>query len=96
MVAPTTVRRRLWRFALKYILMRASGAPERGASEDEILDRVGWRTVSGRNSERGILRRNFPFNGIWWGRRYATKQVEAYTVEKPDHWLVITVITKYY
>jgi hypothetical protein len=30
------------------------------------------------------------------GRRYATKQVEAYAVEEDNVWLVITVVVKYF
>jgi hypothetical protein len=30
------------------------------------------------------------------GKHYATKQIEAYALEKPDYWLVITIITKYF
>ena len=28
------------------------------------------------------FRRNFPFEGMWRGRRYASKQVEAYAVDE--------------
>jgi hypothetical protein len=42
------------------------------------------------------FRRNFPFEGMWRGRRYATKQVEAYAVEDESAWLVITVVVKYF
>ncbi len=41
------------------------------------------------------FRRNFAFGGEWQGRRYATKQVEAYAVDE-NGWLVITVIVKYF
>jgi hypothetical protein len=41
------------------------------------------------------FRRNFVFSREWLGRRYTTKQVEAYAVEE-DGWLVITVIVKYF
>ncbi|HMD99355.1 MAG TPA: hypothetical protein VKM93_18765 [Terriglobia bacterium] len=41
------------------------------------------------------FRRNFPFGSEWLGRRYSTKQVEAYAVQERG-WLVITVIVKYY
>ena len=41
------------------------------------------------------FRRNFVLHSEWLGRRYATKQVEAYAVEE-DGWLVITVIVKYF
>jgi uncharacterized protein YuzE len=42
------------------------------------------------------FRRNFPFEGMWRGRRYATKQVEAYAVDEESTWLVITVVVKYF
>jgi hypothetical protein len=65
-------------------------------SEDEIVSTV----LSGERFPakfgRVGFRRNFVFGGIWRGSRYGTKQVEAYAVEKADHWLVITVITKYF
>jgi hypothetical protein len=41
------------------------------------------------------FRRNFPFDGEWNGKRYATKQIEAYAVEE-EGWLVITVIVKFF
>jgi len=71
-------------------------APERGASEQEIISTVLFGERFPANFGRVGFRRNFLFGGIWRGRRYATKQVEAYAVEEPDHWLVITVITKYF
>ncbi len=71
-------------------------APERGASEDEIVDTVTAGEMFPAKLGRVGFRRNFRFNGMWRGKRYATKQIEAYAVEKPDHWLVIAVITKYF
>lgn len=71
-------------------------APERGVSDNEIIATVLAGERFPAKFGRIGFRRNFPFGGIWRGRRYATKQVEAYAVEKPDRWLVITVITKYY
>ena len=41
------------------------------------------------------FRRNFPFDGIWNGKRYSTKQIEAYAVDE-NGWFVITVIVKFY
>ena len=70
--------------------------PERGASEEEIVATVLAGETFPAKFGRVGFRRNFRFNGIWRGKRYATKQVEAYAVEKPDHWLVITVITKFF
>jgi hypothetical protein len=45
---------------------------------------------------RQRFRYDFVFNGIWRGRRYATKQVEAVVVEEDGDLLVITVIARYY
>ena len=42
------------------------------------------------------FRRNFGFDGVWRGRSYTTKQVEAYAVEEEGGWLVITIIVKYF
>ena len=42
------------------------------------------------------FRRNVAFGGTWRGKRYTSKQVEAYAVEEGDSWLVITVIVKYF
>jgi hypothetical protein len=42
------------------------------------------------------FRRNFAFGGDWLGRKYPTKQVEAYAVEQDEGWLVITVLVKYF
>jgi hypothetical protein len=33
---------------------------------------------------------------MWRGRRYATKQVEAYAVEDAGDWLVIAVLVKFF
>ena len=71
-------------------------ASERGASEDEIISTVLAGEQFPAKFGRMGFRRDFPFNRIWRGKLYATKQVEAHAVEKPDHWLVITVITKYF
>src|SRR5207247_8615501 len=38
------------------------------------------------------FRRNFPFHGAWRGRRYSTKQVDAFAVGGEDGWLVINVV----
>jgi hypothetical protein len=71
-------------------------APERGASEEEIVATILAGETFPAKFGRVRFRHNFRFNGMWRGKHYATKQVEAYAVEKPDHWLVITVITKYF
>jgi hypothetical protein len=69
---------------------------ERGATEAEAVATVQAGERFPAKFGRTGFRRNFHFGGVWRGRRYATKQVEAYAVEESDAWLVITVIVKYY
>jgi len=68
---------------------------ERGATEEEVIATVqtGERFLV--KFGRTGFRRNFPFHGKWRGKRYTTKQVEAYAVAE-EGWLVITVIVKYF
>ncbi len=70
--------------------------PERGATQAEVVATVnGGERFPARFGRTGF-RRNFPFGGLWRGRRYATKQVEAFAVEEGADWLVITVVVKYF
>ena len=58
---------------------------ERGATEEEVVATV--REESERfpaKFGRTGFRRNFVLRGERLGRRYATKQVEAYAVEEED------------
>jgi hypothetical protein len=69
---------------------------ERGATEDEIVSTVtGGERFSAKYGRTGF-RRNFGFSGVWRGKQYSTKQIEAYAVEEDDYWLVITVVTRYF
>ncbi len=68
---------------------------ERGATEAEVIATVQAGERFPARFGRTGFRRNFVFNAEWRGRRYATKQVEAYAVEE-DGWLVITVIVRYF
>jgi hypothetical protein len=68
---------------------------ERGATEKEVVATVLEGETFPAKFDRTGFRRNFPFDGEWLGRRYATKQVEAYAVEE-DGWLVITAIVKFF
>lgn len=67
---------------------------ERSATEDEVIATV----ISGERFAarygRTCFRKYFSCREPWRGRRYATKQVEAYAVEE-DGWFVITVIVKF-
>jgi len=69
---------------------------ERGATEDEVINTVAGGERFPAKYGRTGFRRNFPFNGVWNGRTYATKQLEAYAVFEADGWLVLTVVTKYF
>ncbi|MPZ55686.1 MAG: hypothetical protein GEU91_04140 [Rhizobiales bacterium] len=71
-------------------------ALERGATEEEIAATVtGGERFPAKLGRTGF-RRNFGFGGLWRGRRYATKQVEAIAIEEAGRRLVLTVWTKYF
>ena len=69
---------------------------ERGATREEVFATVQWGEKIPAKFERTGFRRNFPFSGSWRGRRYKTKQVEAYAVNENGDWLVLTVLVKYF
>jgi len=68
---------------------------ERGATVEEVRATVAEGEQFPAKYGRTGFRRNFPSKGIWNGRPYANKQVEAYAVEE-DGWLVITVVVKFF
>ena len=68
---------------------------ERGATEAEVIETVRAGERFPAKFGRTGFRRNFPFDGLWRGREFSTKQVEAFAVAE-DGWLVITVIVRYY
>jgi hypothetical protein len=69
---------------------------ERGAGLDEVrLTIEGGERFAAKFGRTGF-RRNFPFDGTWLGKHYASKQVEAYAVQDGSEFLVITVIVKYF
>jgi hypothetical protein len=69
---------------------------ERGATPEEIEATVtGGERFPARFGRTGF-RRNFAFGGNWRGRRYRTKQIEAFAVAVGSDWLVITVLVKYF
>lgn len=69
---------------------------ERGAAEDEVRQTIEEGEQVPARHGRTSFRRNFPFGGVWRGRQYQWKQVEALAVQEGDDWLVITVIARYY
>lgn len=68
---------------------------ERGATESEVIATVQAGERFPVKFGRTGFRRNFTYNGMWRGRRYSTKQVEAIAVPE-DGWLVITVIVRFF
>jgi len=71
-------------------------AAERGATVDEVVATIRQGESFPARLGRTGFRRNFPFGGLWRGRRYANKQVEAYAVEENGRWLAITVLVKFF
>jgi len=71
-------------------------AAERGATESEIMVTIEEGERFPVKFGRVGFRRNFPFNGIWGGKHYMVKQVEAYAVQEAGNWIVVTVITRYF
>lgn len=69
---------------------------ERGTTHDEVVATIESGERFPAKFGRMGFRRNFPFDGTWRGKRYATKQIEAYAVEESSGWLVITVIARYF
>ncbi len=68
---------------------------QRGATEMEVIETVLKGKRFPAKFGRTGFRQRFPFNDVWRGRHYATKQVEAFAVEERG-WLVITVIVRYH
>jgi hypothetical protein len=69
---------------------------ERGATESEVIATVKQGETFPAKHGRTGFRRNFPFNGLWRGKHYATKQIEAYAIKEDEGWLVITVVVRYF
>jgi len=71
-------------------------AVERGATEAEVIATVEEGEQFPVKYGRIGFRRNFPFNGVWGGKHYLVKQIEAYAVKEVNDWIVVTVITRYF
>jgi len=69
---------------------------ERGATEGEVAAAIESGERFPAKFGRTGFRRNFTFDKEWLGRRYSTKQIEAFAVEDVDGWLVITVLVRYF
>jgi len=69
---------------------------ERGAQEREIVETVEHGEQFPAKYGRTGFRRNFSFDSEWRGKKYPTKQIEAYAVSEGADWLVITVVTRFF
>jgi hypothetical protein len=69
---------------------------ERGATDAEVRATIEHGEQFPARFGRVGFRRNFVFQGLWHGRTYQAKQVEAYTVPEGADWLVLTVIVRYF
>jgi hypothetical protein len=69
---------------------------ERGTTEAEIIKTVIDGEQFPAQFGRQGFRRNFNIQGVWRGKPFSTKQIEAYGVFEDGDWLVITVIVKYF
>ena len=43
-----------------------------------------------------MFRKNFAYNELWRGKRYAVKQVAPIVVEENDRFVVVTVFVSYF
>jgi hypothetical protein len=68
---------------------------ECGADETEVIATVQGGERFPAKFGRVGFRRNFQVSGLWRGRHYQNKQIEAYAIEEGG-WLVLTVIVKYF
>jgi len=71
-------------------------AVERGTTESEVIATVEEGECFPAKYGRTGFRRNFPFNGIWRGKHFLVRQVEAYAVKEGGDWIVVTAITRYF
>lgn len=69
---------------------------ERGAKEEEVLTVIRQGEVEPSRLRRVMYRKNFQFNGVWRGKRYAVKQVVPIVIEESEKLVVVTVYTFYF
>ena len=81
---------------IKFLPHARERMEERGVTEYEIINTVEEGEEFTAKFGRTGFRRNFEFGGVWRGKQYQTKQVEVFTVNENDRFIVITVIVKYF
>jgi hypothetical protein len=68
----------------------------RGASDQEVTEAIGTTPWQAAENGRWECRRDFVFNAIWNGKRYAIKQVRPIFVEESNEIVVVTVYVYYF
>jgi hypothetical protein len=69
---------------------------ERGADQAEVEEAIRLGEEAPAKRGRTGFRRNFQYDDLWGGRRYAVKQVMAIIAEEADKIVVVTVYTFYF
>ena len=69
---------------------------ERGTDRQEVEDAIRRGRQVPAKEGRTAFRLNLRFERTWKGRYYGTKQVMPIVAEKPDRYMVITVLTFYF
>jgi len=77
--------------SIRFSLHALEQVSRRGGIEDEVVEAI--RSSPWEQAERGRLAcsRNFPYDGEWNGKMYATKQVRPIFVDEQDEIVVVTV-----
>ena len=68
----------------------------RGTSEDEVIEAI--RTSNWQQADMGRweCRMNMPFNDVWNGKAYTTKQVRPIFADETLNIVVVTVYTYFF
>jgi hypothetical protein len=69
---------------------------ERGATREEVQRAITQGEEFPAKKGRKGYRLNFPFNALWGGKEYGTKQVVPIVVEDPPERVVVTVYVFYF
>jgi hypothetical protein len=69
---------------------------ERGIFQSEIIDTVKNGESYPVKLNRMGFRKNFPYQKIWNGKYFSTKQVEVICIFEGENCIVITSIAKYF
>ncbi|MFZ0419178.1 MAG: hypothetical protein WAM04_13855 [Candidatus Sulfotelmatobacter sp.] len=68
----------------------------RGTTETEVVETIQTAPWMPAEKSRIECRKDFLFDALWNGRRYATKQVRPVFVEEPNEIVVVTVYVYYF